>query len=52
MELIFVYRIRCTRESVDAMKHYMEVARKCYEQGRGVIEITLEMIDPNEKDHA
>lgn len=41
MVLRFQYEIRCTAASADAMGHYMEVARKCYEQGRGVIEAKL-----------
>ena len=43
------YEIRCTRESASAMKHFMEVARRCYEQGRGVMEVKLEMISQTER---
>ena len=49
MVLKFMYEIRCTRGSASAMKHFMDVARRCYEQGRGVMEVKLETIDPNER---
>ena len=45
VDLKFQYEIRCTPDSVEAMKHYMEVARRCYEQGRGVIEVKLISMD-------
>ena len=45
MVLKFCFEITCMPCAREAMRHYMEVARRCYEQGRGVIEAKLVELD-------
>ena len=48
MVLKFQYEVRCTPDMAEPMKHFMEVAGKCYEQAKDVMEVRLTIIDPRE----
>ena len=52
MVLKFQYEVRCTPDMAEPMKHFMEVAGKCYEQAKDVMEVRLTIIDPREKESA
>lgn len=43
--LRFRFEITCITSAQKAMRHYMEVARRCYEQGRGVTAVKLVELD-------
>ena len=44
VKLSFRLDIECTKESANAMRHYLKVAERCYAQGREVYSVTIEEI--------
>ena len=42
--IAFRFEIECARSAVDAMRHHMEIAERCYQKGRDVYSVTMEEI--------